>query len=774
MRYSRRALWGLIGSLGTLAGIVGCGGDDSNAPPPVAEPPPPVAVQPVAPPVVPPPPPAPPPEPEQPKRPDDIALWQADDFRSARTERDPRLKEAIVALGQRSAGDAGVVALLVELLEPEKPSGEAAGAAPVVRFGGNPGTRPPEAAVVAALIGALGRNATADADRVLERLLSHDLDPGVAARNIGDGVLDALNENPSGPHQDLLLAAALTPEKYCPPTADNPQPGLTNKGSQLTASQLRREAIARLKDSADAELRTKLAERLGAASLVDDDAKPFYALLLEPRAENVPAQLVLYQQPQLDPLLRLQLVQLIGQLAMASLDQLLGIPSNLQIKPPAGYKPGNFSAAANRSRYRIGDPIFPRGFDANAGARARQEAERLNAANPVASTTKPAAATQADAATQLARLLWNKEFVDALLKPAEGVDSIEKVLPLSLIAASIPLHESRSTLARLNKGLWDEGTKELQLGGMFGTPFHDPGLLVVVKDVPRKEDPAHVETRSGSSEQRRSNSRSRAKSTPPKSNSKDIPKYEWMQAAEEMVYVWNARFHAAAQSQKSLAGGATPADEPAAVAPAVAATETPPPDDAAAKPPAADTTSPAAPDRRADDAFGTATPVASDESSQLPVELHDEATVVAEYRLEWPADLQGKLSGVEVSPLIVHYVRIEEMNRGNKVLAHYQKELKGAKTRTIDRGRWLDLVDDGSAAGRRRSVDVMIRSIAPPTAPAAGKDAKPPKNPEESLVIEILSIEIPDPQPEPDTTVEKDPPTETPRASAGKAGADAG
>lgn len=810
MRHCIRTALG-TGLLTLSASLAGCGGDTTPPPqaaaPPPAPAPPPAQPKPAPPPIAVKPPPKPA-EPEQPKRPEDVAHWQPDDFRTARTERDPNLVAAIEALGERSAGDPSVVPLLVELLEVEKPEepksdeanadsakadeakdGETTPAQPGPRNlapggrrlgpAGAPGPagatgpgsmargpgarpapvarpRPPDAKVVAAAIAALGKNVTTQADEVLERLLRGELETGTPPKGIADGVLNALANNPSAPHREMLLTAALTPEVFRAAPSDDEQPKLSNAGGQ-TPKQLRQDASNKIRAQADAELRTRLAQRLGAEQLAPAEQQAFIKILLEPRPDNVGAQITLFGQQQLDPLVRLQLHDVLSGLAAAAINKLLGIPDDVRIQPPKGYTakaPGGSGGSAGRGRnYRLGG-AYMQGF------KVPENPAPVPAAGVGQSPKRAAVNTDEAVALYLAGQLWSPEFVTAVLIPTMGTDSIEKVLPQAMIAAAIPVQESRSTLARLNKGLWDEGTKDLRLGGLFGEMLHDPGLLLVVKDPPRKEEPARLAARAGQQDARRSSggaSRQRA----PSNNERDKARYEWMQASEEFVYVLNQRFHAAALANKSLSGKTT-ADTAADAAIPSETTDGVGGEDSAVA--LAD-----GPDRPEDDAFGTRADPDADAAAKLPVELHEGASVVAEYHVNWPNDVAGDLAGVDLAPMIIHYVRIEETNRVNKLVSHYQKRLKSAKLRTIDNGKWLDQVDDGSSERRRRSIDVMVYATEPAPAGAAGSagaKTEKPKNVDEPLVVEILSIEIADPTPGRQTSTDDEKDEESPSGNS--------
>lgn len=778
-----RTSWLLFASLLlVLVGFTGCGGDaapaEDAAPPPLAAAQPaPVAAQQAAAaaalPAAPPPPRVEPPQ-QKPKRPDDVAQWQPDDFRLARLERDPKLAEAITALGQRSVGKADALPLLVELLEPEKPpTPEEASKAATPRFGQPPGVRPPEPTVVSALIAAVGKNNTADSAQVLENLLRGKLNPGVNGRTVMDGVLAALVGNPGPAHYEMLLTATFTPEEYRPPVAEAEPAKMTLGGGNsngFDAAQLTQEATNKLKAAANPELRMMIAARIGATAGAGGAGNPLMTMLLEPRADNLPAQILLFSQPQIDPTVKEKVQQLLTQLAMVAVDQMLGIPQNATVAAPTGYVGGNwlhltpsqgsmnaFGTASSNPTYRPLAAELPPNFEPSSGA-----------SNQAGRTTgiRGANATNPQTVNMLASLFWNPAFRTIVLGTTAEADGIEKTIPSAILAASIPAEDTRARLAVLNKSLWELGPRTLKFNNIFGDVWHDPGLLLVFKGVPRKEDPARSDKRSGKVDPRRNNGSNLVARSTTAAEKKEKPRYEWMQASEEMIYVLNSRFLAAARAApdqgrtKATPVAATKADDTGAEKPA---TEP----DLEALPSKSRISS--GPDQPDDDAFGTRAAEPTAEADKLPVELHEGANVVAEYHLNWPADLQAKLPGVEVSPLIVHYVRIEESNRGGKLMTHYQKYLKGAKVRTIDRGRWLDQVDEGTAPGRRRSIDVMIANVNPPPPPppasARGREAKP-KVTDEPMVVEILSIEVANPYPEEDDAADAEKSKQKPAKSA--------
>jgi hypothetical protein len=130
---------------------------------------------------------------------------------------------------------------------------------------------------------------------------------------------------------------------------------------------------------------------------------------------------------------------------------------------------------------------------------------------------------------------------------------------------------------------------------------------------------------------------------------------------------------------------------------------------------------------------------ADDTGNDLPFPLHKGAVPAAEYHLHWPADLAHRLADLEVAPLTVHYVRIDVEGQIGRLVAHYAQQVKDAEERFLERGRWLDAVQQVSEMDRLRSVDVMLTRFT----------EKPPVSYDvpEKLLVEVLVVEAPDPNP---------------------------
>jgi len=125
-------------------------------------------------------------------------------------------------------------------------------------------------------------------------------------------------------------------------------------------------------------------------------------------------------------------------------------------------------------------------------------------------------------------------------------------------------------------------------------------------------------------------------------------------------------------------------------------------------------------------------------ASSLPIELHEDARVVADFHLSWPQNLSPDVSAGHVSPLAVHYARVEERNRFRTVRGYYRRRLDAAAERAGQGGTWLHALRHAAEPGRVRSLDVVIRRADDtPHASAAA---------EERITVDVLSVEINDPR----------------------------
>jgi hypothetical protein len=750
----------------------------------------PVAAQPEPPP---PPEPAytpPPPPPPKVERPADVAQWKPEDYRSAKAEDDYRMLDAVNKLAAAKVGDEETAKLFIELIRyetapppaPEPPAAPAAEPAPAPTdpaaatpgapatpgAAATPGASDPAAApatpppaptpppppappatppkpanqsLVTACVEGLAMNKTKVADAALRELLQEKIPTGISPRVLCDAIVRGLAAHPSAGHGAILMAAVIDPTKLRPDAAATPP--ATSSSTPVdtyTADQLREAAFREVRGVTSPALRKQLAERFVTPAADDKFREMVGPLLLEQRPENLGAQVILFTDGKLEPDQMKQLLVWFATQSMVVVDRMLGVPADFKPRNrPGGGMPGGLPAGLMN-------------FGVPGSAEITEESAAL-----------------------IAQQLWQPKLLDALkrgvldrLLAGKAVDP-QEAAPLLLLISAMPLPTVRSQVSGFVRTLADKGTQQFAMGGAFGEHVHDPGVLIIVKQMPRKEDPAKVQERSGKTDPRRpGRPYTPPAATPANPAAKAQSPLEWMQASEDFVGILMERFHAAAKNPKrKTAQLGVPAErgellfagtelldvEEASrdplVAQLLARCQT---DDAGAC--AAADEEPA--DKPEDDSFGTAAAAAAKQEDgpadpELGLSFHTEEEPDARYRLNWPADLKGKLGSIKPGTMVINYVRFEETSRPISVATHYQRQLKGSKTRLLENGRWVDYLGPGSAARRVRSVDVMVtaREAKPGTpAPSAADQAAKQKNAPEDIVVEILSIEIPNPGPE--------------------------
>ncbi|MEZ6072488.1 MAG: hypothetical protein R3C10_20055 [Pirellulales bacterium] len=550
------------------------------------------------------------------------------------------------------------------------------------------------------------------------------------------------------------------------------------------------EVFTALSKTASPQLRRRLAEYMLSGDAAESAKQAITQMVMANQPSNLGAQIALFGSPTTDAETRSRLLGYFTEYGKSTIQNLLGIPEAFRVadvpgSPPA---PGGFNQGFGGDYGGPGTPAY--GFQDTASAQgASQEARDRIAGAPVPQANDgleglgpvdggygdngygnggygnsgygggsglPVAAEPSNPLLyyQVAGYLWRNEFVDTL-----KLDSLEKAAvtdgaQVLRLAATMPLDAVRRQMAKLVNENWEMGAERMRSSpGPWGQDLLDPGALVIVKAQPRKMDPEVRRWRQSGGEDDKHNSQGGpGRPQPPKRSAprndderEDYARYEWMEASEQFIRVWNQRFLAAARAgHQGKVGRFAPENDGAATPFQLAAARVNQADAAADG------------DAAAADPFGTkAAKAAAAAVNKLPLQLHEGAKIVAEYHLNWPTDLEGKMPGAdEVSPLIVHYVRIEEENRMTTLGSFYSGQMKGSRGNFLPDGRWLDFSDDGSAPGRKRTIDVMFTTpdytepapaIAGP--PQEGEETKKRKSPSavQDLVIEILSVEIDDP-----------------------------
>jgi len=120
----------------------------------------------------------------------------------------------------------------------------------------------------------------------------------------------------------------------------------------------------------------------------------------------------------------------------------------------------------------------------------------------------------------------------------------------------------------------------------------------------------------------------------------------------------------------------------------------------------------------------------------LPFGLRDDATVMAEYHLDWPAGAEQKLAGVPLGQLKLHYVRTEQTSKLSTLESYFKRQLGGnPDIRPIHDGSWMDSFKPVPDSEWKRSVDVLFTTSLPP-----GEELD--KKVEVPVTVDILCIDV--------------------------------
>lgn len=653
--------------------------------------------------------------------PADVAAWQADDFREARKTRHPRLAEAIEQLVTRSANSENVSGLLIELLSVD-PAVARAGMQPPPPAA-DPAAQPPgpipvpSAEIILRTLASSPDEAAHQA--VVDVLYGRRLTP-LEDRRALELIALAWSATPHAASGDLLFQLLTEPTTF---RAAKPEDNHPNLLHPVDARSLQALVWPQIQLGLTADLRLRLTDHLGKKATAKADHDLFGGALIEHRADNLDCWLKMFGNRAFDERVRQTAEGYLASDARWVCFGLLGVPQDVD----SGVAIPTLSAPAGA----LGVATAILGGTSESG--------------PPQSTPQ---IPEDQMPAYFAQRLWQPELVDRFVKQAG--DAPTRLLELTRVLSRIPTDHSRRMLFEVSQRL---GPKVVVSAAgdvaSLANLVYDPGLLPIIKQIPRDEDPAVHDARLGKTKKPNPRARNVKPAAPTAVDPKLKSKYDWMAFSEALVQAWNRRFKAAIAAKAKTGDIATfddvtEKDESSGADSTEAAGDHMPPEQAAdAKDVKDDVDS---------DPFGSKL-AARTQGARLPIELHDGASVVASYRLVCPDEAAERFPGADVDPLIVHYVCVEGDGRASALLGHYREQLKGAKVRPLaDFGRWIDHLGPGSQPGRKRSVDIVITLRDPAAAAALAasakeKDKDKPKRPE-SLRIEILCVEINQPETE--------------------------
>jgi hypothetical protein len=711
------------------------------------------------------------------QRPEDIAQWKSDHYKSAKLENDPKLAEAVQHLDQpqwRESEDAAkLLASLLTLDEKPKAAepaptndgygggygGSGGGAARSSDGyggggyggsgygGGGYGTTTPEMAQIPPelareVVAALGRNTSQWTGEALKKLLVGEVDTPLDKQSMFAEALHAMANNMRPQYEDTIFELATAPQKLIKAPENNAQTASSGAtgygggygggygspgGGALTVEWVRPELLREMEEWAPSTLRVRLARHLDNRDVTRETAEEFERILIADDPRNLPAQIVLFQNPLTSESTKQQIEQRLAQGSRGALAHMMGVEADgmglggYGVGNGSGYGGSGYGGSGyGRSGYdggygRGGNPprsIRPierqrtfHGFYLQEGRPSREEGRPSRDGGGYgggyggygSSVAAPPEQDPTETYSQLAALLWTDDNADKLGDILLDLERLDTRADLVRILASMPTAGARRNLQKLFDKFQDEGPSSFTTAGLLGQNLMDPAFLLVAKKAYHDKET-----------QRPARGRAAPQNDPyggygAAGGAAGLD--PWEQEVETYV-----RF-----LSETLAQGESPWQ-----AEATADVD----GDAGAEP--AET--------------GSDAEVDTGPRGAMPVRLHRGAEVVEEYHARWPTDVADKLPGANIGPLEIHYVRIEEENRPAQLAASYRRQA-GRKPieRTSDGGGWIDGLVENGPTGDRHSIDIRIYND-PDT---SGVNAQLRPNDERPIVIEILTVTIP-------------------------------
>ncbi len=364
---------------------------------------------------------------EVPPRPEDVAEWKDQDYFNARTLGDPKLAEAAEYLGRTGVGKQEVAELLVRLLRADKKA------------------KPLSAETVRAIVGALSANGTTPARRALEEILSGSLVTDSA--EVGtQAALEALGELPRTESEDILFKALV-----------DWAAGMSTEKNRERATNVGVSVLESMPIDQAERFRVRLARHIVSFPTPGQTHAQLWKLIEEPRLDNLPAQVFLYQEYRTPASTRGKIE---GYLLLYTRDivrRLMGLPD-----PPA-------LSAAMRERRQT--------------ARKGGGGEKKRAPKPEDVLADP------EFLSRVTPQVLGPEFLAFLSHRMNRVNSLGDAQGVLALAALAPVDTMRSEIIDVLRRNWQDGPGVLDRAGLAGSAMWEPGFLLAMKAFVRDQVP---------------------------------------------------------------------------------------------------------------------------------------------------------------------------------------------------------------------------------------------------------------------------------------------
>ncbi len=559
-----------------------------------------------------------------------LADWQLTDYWKARQYGTPRFVEAVRYYGRNTAGNAKAIALLLNMLA-------IPGAGEVQEE---------------AIVQALADNGTPAAWKGIEGLLDGTTRAAhpVLAR---DTALRVLIDRGDSTSEKILLAAVLRSSKSSSPTVrDLARKILEDHGPEMSEG-----------------FRVVLAGYSVDPQIPQDQRDLLQEFLLRPDPRNLGAQAIIYRAPATPLALRRHLRGEFLRQSSAAVGLLTDIPVVIEVPR---HETQVVSAQAGQ---------YQTAYEAR---RHQARVERKTAVAAAEGRIDP------QLTARVARHMWSREMLVHLAGELYQVDALTHEPQLLALVGTIPVDPMRARLYETLHRNWQDGPTGVESTGLFDQVVTDPGILVVLKMMPRSDSGAADASRLAPWLRKQRTDQDQASGLGQVRAMVDNVEAEWMRVTGQAVLRLSERFEAAALAKARQSSGAAEASA-----------------------------------RRM-----------STGSVSLPFELHTGARVVTEYELTWPHDVADATCGEAVGPIRVHHVRIEEQNRYAGVFGYYRHQIPGAVEHLSSQGAWFDGLIRRPESGTQVSLDVVINR---------DRIRGSVDNEREKLRIDVLMVEIFDP-----------------------------
>jgi hypothetical protein len=320
-----------------------------------------------------------------------------------------------------------------------------------------------------------------------------------------------------------------------------------------------------------------------------------------------------------------------------------------------------------------------------------------------------------DLAYRVAKQLWSAASVALIGPKLESAASLREAAPEILFASTVPVDAVRAQLYEVLKAHHAEGPNALEAAGLGGAVISDPGLLAVIKALPRKDrEPEKLTALQRYRREGRAGGQGAGQGAGP--GGPGGPGGMPMQPGQPMQESKKAKGAAGKKAKGGKAQGEAGAMPGGPAMPGAEGAGTGMGGQQAVQGPEylwMDTSELLA--RAICEQLAAAAKAAARKGVEVsedsrPVEIPGSANVVAEYHLDWPKGLAQPdgLSGVSPDPMTVHYIRMEAKTSPRKIFAYFRTRIIRPAEHPVSNGFWMESFRPVPRTDRQRSVDILI------------------------------------------------------------------